>query len=142
MKILFCLFLISTSFAHEEEGGGPNIGKGKGVEAYSEHDGFKLSKEAVKRLGIETKAINFPVCDLKGIQIVSALDRKEIFVLRGESYKSVEPKCAEVKLNDRGVIKGADFLRVIEMDLTSGDDEHHEDEEKSTSDKSKESDHD
>lgn len=149
MKVLMmglALAMSSTTFAHEDEGGGPNVGKGKGVEFYDEHEGFKLSKEAVKRFGIEMKDISLPACDLKGIQIVSALDHKEIFVLRGENFKSIEVKCSEVKPGDRAVIKGAEYLRVVEMDLTSGDDDHedHQDDgiEKADSRDSKEKDHD
>lgn len=143
MNILLSLLLISTCFAHEEEGGGPSVGKGKGIEAYSEHDGFQLSKQAIKRFGIETKILS-PACDLKGVQIVSALDHKEIFILRGINFKSFDPKCSEVKPGDLGVTKGAEFLRVVEMDLTSGEDEHHDDDakEKSDSAKKKEAEHD
>jgi hypothetical protein len=143
MNILLSLFLISTCFAHEEEGGGPSIGKGKGIEAYSEHDGFQLSKQAIKRFGIETKALSL-ACDLKGVQIVSALDHKEIFILRGTNFKSFNPKCSEVKPGDLGVTKGAEFLRVVEMDLVSGEEGHHDDDEigKTDSRKTKEAEHD
>ncbi len=136
MTILLMLLMVSSGFAHEEEGGGPSVGVGKGVEAYSEHDGFVLSKEAFKRFGVETTELS-GACDLKKVQVISALEHKEVFVLRNSHFKSIEPKCSELKAGDRGVVKGAEFLRVVEMDLTSIEDEHVDDDASKSSDSGK-----
>lgn len=113
----FCL-------AHDHGGGDPSVGKGKGVESYDEHEGFKLSKEAIKRLDILTKTIPLESC--KEAEVVAWLDQKEIFILRGQNFKSAKADCSEIKTGDQVVIKGASFLRVIEMNLTPGEEDEHD----------------
>ncbi len=142
LAILIIVSLVSTapSFSHDEGGeSGPSIGKGKGVESYDEHEGFTLSQQAINRLNIIYKDISpDKKCDLKNIQIVAALDHKEIFIVRNGKFKSVDAVCSSLKATDKVVVKGAEFLRVIEMDLGSAhEDEHDEHEENKTHEKGK-----
>lgn len=125
----FILFLWPVlAFAHDHGGGGsPNVGPGKGVESFDEHEGFALAAVAVKRLRLELKPISAgKACDLRVGQIVSALSEKKIYLYRNGKYKSYSANCSQVRSGDQIVSRGADFLRVIEMDLGVDGDEHEE----------------
>lgn len=127
MKLLFIILFSLNALAHDEGGGGASIGKGKGVESYDEHDGFSLAEAAIKRIGIKVEAIEVSTkCNLKSAQIVSSLSEKKIYIKRGINFKGVRIKCESLKQGDLVVVKGAEFLRVIEMDLTGGEGEHEE----------------
>ena len=115
MIFIFLVLFSSLSFAQHDHGGGnASIGKGKGVEYYDEHDGFILSKEAIKRLGIIASDIGSQKdCSLKSAQIISALDRKLIYIKSTDKFKSVSVTCASVKAGDLVVTKGA--LRILHL---------------------------
>jgi hypothetical protein len=120
--VLAAFFISSVSYAHDHGGGGAAIGKGKGVESYDESLGFVLAKEAIKRLGVVWTSVPIAkTCDLKTAQVISALDRKTVYRLRDQKFKSVKVDCHEMKNGDQVVTHGAEFLRVIEMDLTGGE---------------------
>ncbi len=128
----FFIFMLITlpvsSFGHGGEEGNLAIGKGKGVESYDEHDGFVLAPPAIKRLEIVTgPAETARNCKLKTAQIIATLAKKSVYVLRDQKFKAIEIKCSAVKDGDQFVIKGAEYLRVIEMDLTGGEEGEHED---------------
>jgi hypothetical protein len=91
------------------------------ISAAGADEGFPISKEAIQRLGIRSEAYVSGVCDLKKAQVISVLDKNEIFYLRNEKFKSVPPACSELKGGDRIVTHGANYLRVIEMDLAGGE---------------------
>lgn len=128
MRIIFLAIFVSISaFGH---GGGAekaSVGKGKGVEYYDEHEGFILSPQAIKRIGIQTAPLSSGKdCDLKPGQRVFSLGKRQVFVVRDGKYFSIPMECKAVKSGDLLVTKGADFLRVIEMDLKSGEEAEEE----------------
>ena len=118
--LILILFLLgSQANAGEEEGVGTKIGIGKGVVFYAKEAGFQLSPEAVKRMGIISKLISKTSCKLSSFQVVSALDKRFIYILRDQKYKSIPIDCAKVHPNDEGVVSGSEFLQVVELDLNS-----------------------
>ncbi len=126
--LLLLVLIPFTAFGHGDAES-TSVGPGKGVESFVENEGFMLSKQAIKRLGIVTAPITSQqACNLKTIQVISVMDKKLIYVQRNLRFKPVLARCSEVKSSDQVVIKGAEFLRVIEMDL-GGDEEEGEHEE-------------
>ncbi|MDX6769041.1 MAG: hypothetical protein SF051_05875 [Elusimicrobiota bacterium] len=117
----------------EEEEASPNVGPGKGVEAFG-HEGMKLSAKAAASLGFKTSpiagngAVKVPVSALVFFQ-----DEVGVYRSRGGWIKLVEVELAErtkrdaivrskeLKPGDQLVVAGAAAIRVIELDLTSGD---------------------
>lgn len=115
-----------------------NVGPGKGMTSFDEHEGFSLSPEATKTFGIETQKLQgggawqVPVSTL-----VNVGAEKSVFRLRDGKYKrvivsSAKPEQArmriesrELKSGDQVVVKGGGFLRVAELDATSGESGHH-----------------
>ena len=127
--ILITLLIAAPAFGHGDAES-TSTGKGKGVESFDEHDGFVLSKEANKRLDIQAQLPSTgKSCDFKAAQIVSTLGKKVVFVVRNGKYLSIPTECSSLQAGDRIVSKGADFLRVIQMDLQSGEEgeENHDD---------------
>lgn len=118
---------------HGEEEVGPSVGLGKGVEAFG-HEGMKLSAKAAANLGIKTS----PIAGAGAVKVpASALvffqDEVGVYRSRGGWIKLVEVELGErtrrdavvrskeLKQGDRLVVAGAAAIRVIELDLTSGD---------------------
>lgn len=118
---------------HEEEEANPNVGPGKGVEAFGK-EGMKLSAKAAANLGFKTA----PIAGSGAVKVpASALvffqDEVGVYRSRGGWIKLVEVKLGErtrrdavvlskeLKPGDQLVIVGAAAIRVIELDLTSGD---------------------
>lgn len=125
MKVALFIFLSAQSAFGHGDAESTSIGKGKGVEYYDEHEGFVLSKEANKRLEIKTAAVSVgSSCDLKPAQIVYSLGKKQIFVVREGKYFAIPMDCKSVRAGDQLVSSGSNFLRVIQMDLQSGEEEH------------------
>ncbi len=118
---------------HGEEEANPNVGPGKGVEAFG-HEGMKLSAKAAASLGLKTS----PIAVAGGGKVpASALvffqDEVGVYRSRGGWIKLVEVALGErtkrdavvrskdLKPGDQLVVAGAAAIRVIELDLTSGD---------------------
>ena len=123
----------SDEHGEEKEEANPNVGPGKGVEAFG-HEGMKLSAKAAASLGFKTSpiagngAVKVPVSALVFFQ-----DEVGVYRSRGGWIKLVEVELAErtkrdaivrskeLKPGDQLVVAGAAAIRVIELDLTSGD---------------------
>lgn len=118
---------------HGEEEASPNVGPGKGVEAFG-HEGMKLSAKAAASLGLKTS----PIAGGGSVKVpASALvffqDEVGVYRSRGGWIKLVEVELGErtrrdavvrskeLKPGDQLVVAGAAAIRVIELDLTSGD---------------------
>lgn len=118
---------------HGEEEASPNVGPGKGVEAFG-HEGMKLSAKAATSLGLKTS----PIAGSGAVKVpASALvffqDEVGVYRSRGGWIKLVEVELGdrtrrdavvrskELKPSDQLVVAGAAAIRVIELDLTSGD---------------------
>jgi hypothetical protein len=103
------------------------VGPGKGVESYDEHEGFVLSKEAIRNFELKSRAVlNGLKCDLSGLEIVQVLNEKKVYRIRDSKISSVSINCKNFTGNDEGVIHGAPFLRVVEMDLQQSEGEEEE----------------
>lgn len=129
MRILIISLFVSLSALASGDHGAEraSVGKGKGVEFFDEHEGFILSPQAIKRIGIQASPLSTGKdCNLKPGQMVFSLGKRQVFVVREGKYFSIPMVCSAVKSGDQVVTKGADFLRVIEMDLTSGEESHEE----------------
>ena len=140
-KLILILFLISMpAYPH---GGGeeapPNVGPGKGIESYDEHDGMKLSKEAIKQFKIESNSLPSGTSwTLPKTAVVFSLAQTFIFKESDRVFQKVKvdvkPKdslnvtisAKNLKAGDLVVVKGVPFLRVAEIDVTAGgeEDEH------------------
>ncbi|MDX6768805.1 MAG: hypothetical protein SF051_04685 [Elusimicrobiota bacterium] len=118
---------------HGEEEASPNVGPGKGVEAFG-HEGMKLSAKAAASLGLKTS----PIAGAGAVKVpASALvffqDEVGVYRSRGGWIKLIEVELGErtkrdavvrskeLKPGDQLVVAGAAAIRVIELDLTSGD---------------------
>lgn len=118
---------------HGEEGGGPNVGPGKAVEAL-DHEGLKLSAKAKAALGIKSVSLsgNGPH-RVPAAGLVYFRDEVGVYRLRDGWFKLVEVRVSErnkreavigssgLKPGDQVVVSGAARLRVVEMDVTSGE---------------------
>ena len=135
------LTLSSVAFSH---GGGEELPKSsKGVLEYNEKEGFRLSEPAFKRFKISTqKIVTKGLIQIPRSALVTALGDLSVYRERKGHFKRIDIKLtqkngpsvkfesSEFVVGDAVVTTGADFLRVTEMDLTSGDEDeggHHHD---------------
>lgn len=123
---------------HEEEAAGANVGPDKGITSYDEHSGFTLSKEATKNFEIQTARLGgASPWPLPRTGLVVTGEDKSVFRMRKERFLRVDVEVlkkdkSQVTLRskdlapgDEVVVKGAGFLRVAEIDATSGESGHH-----------------
>lgn len=118
---------------HGEEEASPNVGPGKGVEAFG-HEGMKLSAKAAASLGLKTSPIaSTGMVKVPASALVFFQDEVGVYRSRGGWIKLVEVELGErtkrdavvrskkLKPGDQLVVAGTAAIRVIELDLTSGD---------------------
>lgn len=153
---LVLLLLSFPCFAMAHGGGEVGERSSKGVIEISHDLGFKLSEAAFTRLKIKTQSVTLTKSTThqnlktKTFQVphsalVYALNEVILYVYQNGFFKHLEvintsqPKSksspsslVQVEVKDfnessqQVVIQGADFLRVVEMDLNAeGEDEHH-----------------
>jgi len=115
---------------------------GKGVTAYDEHEGFKLSTEAQNRMKFAYKKTESPgMITIPREGLAQVLKDNHIYLHKNEFFKSIDVEIKsktkdtyivtskELEPGTEVVVKGVNFLRVIEMDLNSGVEEqgdHHD----------------
>jgi hypothetical protein len=117
---------------HGEEAN-PNVGPGKGVEAFG-REGIKLSAKAAASMKLKTEALSGAGPFRVPIQsLVSFQDDVGIYRSRGgwlklahievveKSKRDALVKSRELKAGDAIVVSGVAALRVVELDLTSGE---------------------
>ncbi len=139
--ILLLVFLLpAISFAHG--GGEVEAGKvGKGVIAFEDHEGFKLSPESIKRMqfGYKKTEISGSITIPKEA-LVLALDENHVYTHINDYFKAIDVKILSktkdsysvsavgLKVGVEVVIKGVSFLRVIDMDMNASEEEgeHHD----------------
>ncbi len=123
---------------HEEEEAPKNVGPNKGIVSFDEREGFVLSKEATKNFKIEyaTHQSASP-WSLPKTALVMTRDDVSVFrsrkgkllrvdvkvVTRTQTHAQITSK--DLSAGDQVVIQGAGFLRVAELDATSGESGHH-----------------
>lgn len=128
---------------HEEEAASANVGPDKGLTSFDEHSGFTLSKEATKNFEIQTARLgNASPWTLPRAALVVTGEDKSVFRVRKERFLRVDVEIlkkskSQVTLRakdlapkglapgDEVVVSGAGFLRVAEIDATSGESGHH-----------------
>lgn len=159
MKLLSVLFMLSISTSYwafseehardeggskkkekEEEGAISNVGEDKGVTEASRENGFKLTPESVRHLGL--KAIE-PKKDGKSVllprsALVSVKREQFVYTLNNGFYKSIEVVVAKTSptqitvtpehdpILGQVVTEGVHFLRNIEVDIFSGSEADHD----------------
>lgn len=124
LVVLMLLMRSASAWAHGEAAPA-GVGPGKGVEFYDEHEGFILSKEAIRNFEMKSEKVQAgSKCDLRRAEKVQVLNEKKIYRIRDSKIQSVELQCDEFKPGDEVVVHGASFLRVVEMDLQSSEGEH------------------
>lgn len=117
---------------HEEEAA-PDVGPGKGVEAFG-HDGMKLSAKAAESMGFRSTEVSGRDSFRVPIQsLVYFQDDVGVYRLRGgwikmahvevmeKTKKDALLRSRDLKQGDHVVVAGAAALRVVELDLTSGE---------------------
>lgn len=140
MKFLFIFLFISVhAFAH---GGAEAPKSSKGVLEYSEEKGFKPSEQAITRFKISTvKLQKSDTVQVPLSALVYALGDVSVFrkrdgyykrinvALKSKDSKSASVHSEELKVSDEVTVRGADYLRVIEMDFSDAEKEegHHHD---------------
>ncbi len=137
---LLSFFIANESHAH---GGGESEGAkiGKGITAYDKHDGFKLSPEAQKRMQFSYKKVEVEGSIVVPKEaLVSALNETHLYTRANEFFKAIDVKVGSktkdtltitspsLKIGTEVIVKNVSFLRVIDMDLNSGEEEEHSEE--------------
>lgn len=118
---------------HGEEEANPNVGPGKGVEAFG-HEGMKVSAKAAASMKLKTAPLSGAGSFRVPIQsLVTFQDDVGVYRVRGGWIKMAHVEVVErtkkdallrskdLKAGDQIVISGAAGLRVAELDLTSGE---------------------
>lgn len=121
----------------EEEEANPNVGPGKGILKFDEHDGFELSPEALKSFGIQSQLLKeVSSWELPVTCLLLTGEEKNVYRLREHAFKRVDIRILQktdktvrieskdLKSGDSVVIQGVGFLRVVELDATSGETGH------------------
>lgn len=138
LVLLACFFYGASTVAHEEAGESNQAGPGKAVEAFDEHDGFKLSAKAIASFDIK-------FADLKG-SAPWRVPKSAIVFLKQTSgvYRTADgwiqmtPVTIVSKEKDFYLIhakalepgaqiatSGTAFLRMTDADLNAGEVDHH-----------------
>lgn len=135
---ILMLFASATAFASGDHGAEESAKIGKGVIAYDEHDGFKLSPEAIKQFAFTYKKVEKNgTITLSKESVAFVLDETQVYLLINGFYKVVDVqivskskneitvKSEELKTGTDVVTSGVTFLRVITMDLNAGEESGH-----------------
>lgn len=115
-----------------EEGG--NIGPDKGVLSYNEKTGFVLSPEATRTFAIESKELSGAGSwTVTQEALVYSTSNLWVYRIRGGAYKAVSVaiisksgasaiiRSSALRGGDFVAVKGAAYLRLVELDATSGE---------------------
>ncbi|MBS1970345.1 MAG: hypothetical protein JSU04_08550 [Bdellovibrionales bacterium] len=138
LGILF-LFQPHLSLADEEEAVSPAVGPDKGITAADEHDGIKLSSEAIKNFALQTLKLssNPSEWEIPSKAILVSGEEVNIYRLRDGFYKRIDfttvsksagklkIKSKELKVGDEIVTSGLGFLRAAELSAFSSGEEGH-----------------
>ena len=121
-----------------EEEEAKNVGPEKGITSYDEENGFTLSKEASKHFSLETMVLNASISwTVPTSALLLTGEDKSVYRVRKGSFKRIDVKIVhknktqavirsgELTSGDQVVTKGVGFLRLGELDVTSGESGHH-----------------
>lgn len=123
---------------HESEEAPQNVGPDKGILTFSEKDGFTLSREAIRNFGIQTLTLGSGTSwNVAKSALLYSGDQVSVFRVRGGAYlrvpvrveakESTQVKISSRKLKEGDLIvnQGVAYLRIAELDVTSGESGHH-----------------
>ncbi|QDK38765.1 hypothetical protein [Bdellovibrio sp. NC01] len=122
---------------HEHEGEteerNASVGADKGITTVDEHDGFKLSVEAIRNFGIQTltlgketqwkipaSAILYSGEEVNVYRVRNAFFKRIDFTTVIKTPKEITIKSADLHAGDEVVISGVGYLRSVEI-VASGD---------------------
>ena len=123
---------------HGEEEAPKNVGPNKGITSYDEKKGFVLSAEATKNFRIESLRIDGSgPWSVPPRTLVITGEEKSVYRFRDgflkririevqkKTKESISIVTSQLKSGDAVIVSGAGFLRIAEVDLTSGESGHH-----------------
>lgn len=125
---------------HESEHGHEEssvVGADKGILAYDETQGMKLSAEAEKNFALQKQKVSKKPFSIPSTGLVQTLEDKSVFVFRSGFYKRVDVRIvekqpasflvdsSEVRIGDEVIIHNSGFLRISEIAATGGAPEGH-----------------
>ena len=110
---------------HEE--GSKAVGEGKAITAVDKVKGFKLSKEAIKTLGLKLQTVDGATFSISKKTLVTSKNKKGVYRFRGGFFKLLEAKILReeksgykvevsgVDFGDQIVVNGTGLLRVTDV---------------------------
>ncbi len=124
--------------AHEEKPENSNVGPKRGIAAASEHDGIRLTPEAVNSFEIKTiQVVNPDQLTIPKTAVVKSAEERNVFRVRKGFYKRIDfetlkktdvdliVSSKELLAGDEIVIQGMGYLRIAELTAFGGADEGH-----------------
>lgn len=136
LSVLALAFAVSGR-AHEHEEENSAVGPDKGITAYEEDKGFKLSPEAEKTFEITTSAFSGGSISLPKSAVFRGLEVTNLFRVRDGFYRRIDFKTLsktadrivvsspDLASGDRVVLTGVGFLRIVELQAGGGIEDHH-----------------
>ena len=126
MKLILVNLMSVIVLAHSErDPANVNVGPSKGVIAADEHDGFKLSPEALKNFDLKMIKVVDPSIKIPAAAILYTGEEVNIFRLRDGFFKRIDATSKDLKSGDEIVVSGVGFLRIVELAAFGEVDAHH-----------------
>lgn len=117
----------------EHEEANASVGPDKGITAFDEHDGFKMSVEAIRNFGIKTvvlgkelqwkiptSAVLYSGEEINLYRVRDAFFKRIDFTTVRKTAKEIVIRSADLQAGDEIVISGVGYLRAVEI-VASGD---------------------
>lgn len=136
---IFMVLKPFSSMAGEDEAAAPSVGPDKGITSADEHEGIKLSNEAIKNFAMQTLKLSSSaqLWEIPSSAVLVSGEEVNIYRLRDGFYKRVDfeivskssgkmkIKSKDLKGGDEVVFTGLGFLRAAELSAFSSGDEGH-----------------
>ncbi|WP_374074666.1 hypothetical protein [Bdellovibrio bacteriovorus] len=137
--LLLSMIFLNSAWAGEEHSEENNsVGPEKGITEFDEHDGFKLSAEAIKNFDLKSlrlkgagpwevpnSAILYSGEEINIYRLRDGFYKRIDFVVVSKSASQMKIKSADLKMDDHVVIQGIGFLRTAEIVASGGAPEGH-----------------
>lgn len=136
--VMLSFFFLNFAFSEEEEGQSAKVGPDKGIIQADEHEGFKLSAEALKNFDLKfIKVDERTVFSIPTSAIVYSGEEVNVFRVRDGFFKRIDFKTIrktanevtlsseQLKGGDQIVVQGISFLRVAELSAFSSSNAGH-----------------
>ncbi|MEK2646329.1 hypothetical protein [Bdellovibrio sp. BCCA] len=135
MAIYGWAVVASEGHDHEENA---SVGPDKGIISFDEHDGFKLSSEAIKNFDLKTVALKGSnPWEVPANAVLYSGEEVNVYRLRDGFYKRIDfdliskngsqikIKSKDLQTGDELVVQGVGFLRTAEIVASGGAPEGH-----------------